>query len=255
MTTTSLTTSSSPKPTTATTSFLIQERASSSLITWISLISAVILGLSAVFILRYKQKFCFKKGHNNEYPVDYSVQQSINISINKSNDEPSDAMEIDLMSNVPLDVNIEKSQISKGKLIGSGNFGDVHEGLVLSELKSQPFQRKVALKYCQNSLDLMKFYKEVVTTSHLKHENIVEFIGVCLDDHVFVLELMEGGQLLEYLRSFGHTLTIFDLICMIYDVAQGCAYLEQMKFVHRDIAARNCLLTSRNPYTKKVGYI
>ena len=253
-TTTSMTTLSSPKP--STTSFHIQERASSSLITWIAMISVVILCLGALLILKYKQKFCFKKGLHKEYPIEYYIQQSIsNVSNDKSNDETSEvleAMEIEL-TNVPLEVNIEKSLISKGKLIGSGNFGDVHEGILL-ELKSKPFQRKVALKYYLNSLDLMKFYKEVLTTSHLKHENIVEFIGVCVEDHVFVLELMEGGPLLDYLRSIGHTLRKIDLVCMIHDVVQGCAYLEQMKFVHRNIAARNCLLTSRNPYAQKVEY-
>ena len=253
-TTTSMTTLSSPKP--STTSFHIQERASSSLITWIAMISVVILCLGALLILKYKQKFCFQKGLHKEYPIEYYIQQSIsNVSIDKSNDETSEvseAMEIEL-TNVPLEVNIEKSLISKGKLIGSGNFGDVHEGILL-ELKSKPFQRKVALKYYLNSLDLMKFYKEVLTTSHLKHENIVEFIGVCVEDHVFVLELMEGGPLLDYLRSIGHTLRKIDLVSMIHDVVQGCAYLEQMKFVHRNIAARNCLLTSRNPYAQKVEY-
>lgn len=29
------------------------------------------------------------------------------------------------------------------------------------------------------------------------------------------------------------------------DVAQGCRYLEQQHFIHRDIAARNCLVSSK----------
>lgn len=29
------------------------------------------------------------------------------------------------------------------------------------------------------------------------------------------------------------------------DVASGCQYLEENHFIHRDIAARNCLLTSK----------
>lgn len=29
------------------------------------------------------------------------------------------------------------------------------------------------------------------------------------------------------------------------DVACGCSYLEENHFIHRDIAARNCLLTSK----------
>jgi proto-oncogene tyrosine-protein kinase ROS len=36
------------------------------------------------------------------------------------------------------------------------------------------------------------------------------------------------------------------------DVAMGCAYLEEVHFVHRDIAARNCLVSSKDPAIRKV---
>lgn len=32
-----------------------------------------------------------------------------------------------------------------------------------------------------------------------------------------------------------------------YDVANGCKYMEDARFIHRDIAARNCLLTCKGP--------
>lgn len=38
---------------------------------------------------------------------------------------------------------------------------------------------------------------------------------------------------------------MIDLIEMALDVAKGCEHLEATKFVHRDIAARNCLLTTK----------
>lgn len=31
------------------------------------------------------------------------------------------------------------------------------------------------------------------------------------------------------------------------DVTKGCKYMEQNRFIHRDIAARNCLLTTKGP--------
>ena len=43
------------------------------------------------------------------------------------------------------------------------------------------------------------------------------------------------------------TLTMKDLLKCALDVAKGCRYLEENHFIHRDIAARNCLLTTKGP--------
>jgi anaplastic lymphoma kinase len=38
-----------------------------------------------------------------------------------------------------------------------------------------------------------------------------------------------------------------DLLTCAVDVAKGCMYMEENHFIHRDIASRNCLLTSKGP--------
>lgn len=38
-----------------------------------------------------------------------------------------------------------------------------------------------------------------------------------------------------------------DLLQCAMDVAKGCKYMEENRFIHRDIAARNCLLTTKGP--------
>lgn len=40
-------------------------------------------------------------------------------------------------------------------------------------------------------------------------------------------------------------LTLTELLQIALDVSQGCAYLERQHFIHRDIAARNCLVSSK----------
>ena len=71
----------------------------------------------------------------------------------------------------------------------------------------------------------IEFFKEATTVSHLKHENIVEFIGVCLENNYLIMELMEGGQLLEYLHSKRQHLTLWDLVDMTHDLAKGIIHI------------------------------
>ena len=138
---------------------------------------------------------------------------------------------------------ISRSQITFGKFLGSGAFGEVFEGCFAS--------KKVAIKTLKKRESSVEFLKEAKAWSSLSHENIVEFMGICLDYHFIILEFMEGGDLSRYLKSSKAYLTLWDLVEMSLDVAKGCAYLERMHFVHRDLAARNCLLTSKTDKSQR----
>lgn len=68
----------------------------------------------------------------------------------------------------------------------------------------------------------------------------------------------KGSEILLFCCLFQHTdsgLTLIDLLTMSVDVARGCRYLEEMHFVHRDLACRNCLVSSTDPSSRivKIG--
>lgn len=52
-------------------------------------------------------------------------------------------------------------------------------------------------------LEKSEFLKEAQLMSHFKHAHILQLLGVCLDNdpNFIIMELMEGGDLLSYLRS------------------------------------------------------
>uniref|UniRef100_A0A0M3J128 receptor protein-tyrosine kinase n=1 Tax=Anisakis simplex TaxID=6269 RepID=A0A0M3J128_ANISI len=89
--------------------------------------------------------------------------------------------------------------------------------------------------------------------SKFQHENICEFKGVCFDvmPRLIVLELLAGGDLKSFLRECRprntneNAIEMVDLFEMARDVAKGCKFLADNRFIHRDIAARNCLLTKK----------
>ena len=142
----------------------------------------------------------------------------------------------------------------KLKFTGEGNFGEVFEGIASKKnKKKQAYLCKVAVKKIKNNDNITEFFKEASAASKLDHENIVGFFGICLSYNSIICELMEGGQLREYLKSNKYGLTVWDLVNISHDIVKGCEYMERKKFVHRDLAARNCLLTSTNSSLRKVN--
>ncbi|XP_075719818.1 proto-oncogene tyrosine-protein kinase ROS [Rhinoderma darwinii] len=139
--------------------------------------------------------------------------------------------------------------------LGSGAFGEVYQGIAKDILGPRTGSQKVAVKTLKSDAtdqEKVEFLKEAHFMSQFHHPNILKLLGVCLynEPQYIILELMDGGDLLSYLRgarSNTHVqdtlLSTLDLLDMSLDVSKGCAYLEQMHFVHRDLAARNCLVS------------
>lgn len=79
---------------------------------------------------------------------------------------------------------------------------------------------------------------EVNILKALKHMNIVGFIGFKKLDgfDYMIMEYMNAGSLLNYIRSHFKDIKEEDLIFMTKQIAKGMEYLELKKIVHRDLA-------------------
>ncbi|KAK8754621.1 hypothetical protein OTU49_016899, partial [Cherax quadricarinatus] len=157
---------------------------------------------------------------------------------------------------------VSRHCINLTKFLGCGAFGEVFEGTACG-LPCLPEVTKVAIKTLRKGAtetEKAEFLKEAQLMSHFQHEHILRLLAVCTDHDPFflILELMEGGDLLSYLRTSRGvecSLTLADLVAMCLDVAKGCVYLEEMHYVHRDLAARNCLVSTTDPESRivKIG--
>ncbi|XP_029165112.1 LOW QUALITY PROTEIN: proto-oncogene tyrosine-protein kinase ROS-like [Nylanderia fulva] len=151
---------------------------------------------------------------------------------------------------------IEEQQIILGNFLGSGAFGQVFRGTLKNFERSDttPVAIKM-LKENGSSKEKKEFLREAKFMNYFRHKHVLRLLGICVDadSPMIILELMEAGDLLKYLResrtlqsSDPHALRLQDLFAMCEDVARGCRYLEELHFVHRDLACRNCLISARN---------
>ncbi|XP_075940638.1 protein tyrosine kinase 2 beta, b isoform X1 [Anarhichas minor] len=146
---------------------------------------------------------------------------------------------------------IDRSDIVLGRILGSGFFGEVYDGVYK---KDSGERVNVAVKTCKDcSPDVMeKFMSEAVIMKNLNHQHIVKLIGIIEDDPVWiVMELYQHGELGNYLSENQNTMTNITLVLYSLQICKALVYLEGVNMVHRDIAVRNILVAS--PDCVKLG--
>ncbi|XP_078811341.1 focal adhesion kinase 1 isoform X10 [Oryzias latipes] len=143
------------------------------------------------------------------------------------------------------DYEIQRDRIELGRCIGEGQFGDVHQGVYNSP--DNP-ALAVAIKTCKNCTSdsvREKFLQEALTMRQFDHPHIVKLIGVITENPVWIImELCTLGELRSFLQVRKYSLDLASLILYSYQLSAALAYLESKRFVHRDIAARNVLVSS-----------
>ncbi|KYQ59141.1 Discoidin domain-containing receptor 2 [Trachymyrmex zeteki] len=158
-----------------------------------------------------------------------------------------------------LDFPREKLNIVEN--LGCGYFGDVH----LCEVDRFPGYDEVfrntsselvivkSLKPGSSDALRIEFQQEAKRLVRLADRNVARLLGASLenDPMCIVLENGEYGDLNQYLQSHiaetsnlhtAKTLSFGTLVYMATQIASGMKYLEEMDFVHRDLATRNCLV-------------
>ncbi|XP_057683489.1 protein tyrosine kinase 2aa isoform X5 [Corythoichthys intestinalis] len=143
------------------------------------------------------------------------------------------------------DYEIQRDRIELGRCIGEGQFGDVHQGVYNIPDKQA---LAVAIKTCKNCTSdsvREKFLQEALTMRQFDHPHIVKLIGVITENPVWIImELCTLGELRSFLQVRKYSLDLATLILFAYQLSMALAYLESKRFVHRDIAARNVLVSS-----------
>ncbi|KAL0487371.1 serine/threonine-protein kinase/receptor [Acrasis kona] len=141
---------------------------------------------------------------------------------------------------------IDFDKLSFDQVMAKGAFGVVFRG---SYLNSPVAIKVLESKMHQEEGDFDAFESEVKIMKSLRHLNIVQFMGVCVNQNkkIIVTELMEGSSLENILlknRSTYVSLSLQRKLSLLTDIALGMTYLHSIDppLVHRDLKLGNVLV-------------
>lgn len=130
--------------------------------------------------------------------------------------------------------------------LGTGSFGVVKRGeWKISDQQTVLVAVKVlkADAFSQPGI-YDDFRREVEAMHSLKHQNLIKLHGVVFHPLMMVCELAPMGALLDYIRAQNNKVSLNYISKWSMQVAAGMAHLEKSRFLHRDLACRNILLTN-----------
>jgi Leucine-rich repeat (LRR) protein len=145
---------------------------------------------------------------------------------------------------------IPRENITLVREIGHGEFGVVMEASAvgLPGAGRSKGVATVAVKLMKDKSESAhaSFADEALRLQPLEHVNVCRLLAVCFESEprMIVLEFMCHGDLKQLLRDAKGqgSLQTGHLLRIGRDVSRGFAYLQRVKYVHRDIAARNVLI-------------
>ncbi|KAK4472714.1 hypothetical protein MN116_003941, partial [Schistosoma mekongi] len=177
---------------------------------------------------------------------------------------------------------LPKSSFTIGNVIGQGNYGMIYKGK-LCNVHDNESSTEIAVKTLKNGYrnrSLINLIREAKVLTELQpHPHIIKFYGICIDNNqpYILLELGVYGNLRDLLRNLRPNRINFcendpvvsssyvivstinelqemlsddliklqrvELLRFALDIADALHYFESLSLFHRDIAARNVIIT------------
>ncbi|KAK3874047.1 hypothetical protein Pcinc_020983 [Petrolisthes cinctipes] len=154
---------------------------------------------------------------------------------------------------------LPREKVVINRTIGEGAFGTVFGGECQFGDNSPWVAVAVkTLKVGSTVEEKLDFLGEAEMMKRFNHKNIVQLLGLCTHQEpiYMIMEFMLYGDLKTYLLARRHlvsdktSLSEEDeinskrLTSMSQDVCRALLYLSELRYVHRDVACRNCLVSA-----------
>ncbi|MFH4979398.1 hypothetical protein AB6A40_006107 [Gnathostoma spinigerum] len=144
------------------------------------------------------------------------------------------------------DVTIPFNQIEfkKQSLIGKGRFGEVHKAYWYGDVAV----KLLNMDHVDEEKQLEAFKADVASFKNTRHDNIVLFMGYCLDQHKLgiVMCYCKGRSLHKILHEMTEKLQFSQIVHLATQICHGVSYLHTKRILHKDLRTKNIFIENRN---------
>ncbi|XP_015177762.1 PREDICTED: receptor-type guanylate cyclase gcy-4-like isoform X2 [Polistes dominula] len=212
----------------------------------VAIVIVNIIGFGLLGIVLIIGFFIVKRKYDEKVRIHEKYMKSLGIDFSKLDTSSLDKWEI------------PRDRVVINRKIGEGAFGTVYGGEAFFPEKGWLAVAVKTLKVGSTIDEKSDFLSEFEVMKRFEHKNIIKLLGVCLkcEPVLTVMEFMLYGDLKTYLLARRHLvndqsyedsdeISNKKLTAMALDVARALSYLAQLKYVHRDVASRNCLINAQ----------
>ncbi|XP_074820278.1 tyrosine-protein kinase RYK isoform X5 [Natator depressus] len=152
------------------------------------------------------------------------------------------------------DIAISRERITLKDVLQEGTFGRIFHGILIEE-KDPSKEKQVFVKTVKDQaseVQVTMMLTESCKLRGLHHRNLLPITHVCIEDGekpMVLLPFMNWGNLKLFLRQCKlveannpQAISQQDLVHMAIQIACGMSYLARREVIHKDLAARNCVI-------------
>uniref|UniRef100_A0A8C2Z2R7 Tyrosine-protein kinase RYK n=1 Tax=Cyclopterus lumpus TaxID=8103 RepID=A0A8C2Z2R7_CYCLU len=152
------------------------------------------------------------------------------------------------------DIAISRERVTLRDVLHEGTFGRIFLGVLLDE-KDPSKEKQVFVKTVKDNaseVQVTMMLTESCKLRGLHHRNLLPISNVCTEDGekpMVLLPFMAWGNLKLFLRQCKlaeannpQAISQQDLVYMAIQIACGMSYLARREVIHKDLAARNCVI-------------
>ncbi|MEE6519069.1 hypothetical protein FKM82_030529 [Ascaphus truei] len=221
-------------------------------------VAYIIIVLGLMFYCKKRRKAKKRGKHGGEEPEMECLNGGAVLQNGQSTAEIQEEVPLTTLGNKRLSsgdkINFPRANLHPITTLGRGEFGEVFLAKAQS-VEAGVSEAVVLVKSLQTRDEQMQmdFRRELDMFSKLNHANVVRLLGQCreTEPHYMILEYVDLGDLKQFLRISKSkdekmkTLSTKQKVSLCSQVALGMEYLSNSRFVHKDLAARNCLVSAQ----------